>query len=140
MYRIGPNDEVVLLGDFPEMDFGAPLPDVATIGPWDVEVTYNVPGAADLPRAMVRFHGVMAHYLGWPNEEVFHAHPLYDRGASPGDAFEVLNSSWRDELMKLNRAHPYHRDEHFAVYRHFIIPFHDETFECLARNYTVMGA
>jgi len=139
MYRVGERDEVVLLDDFPKMDFGAPLPQV-TSDSSDLEVTYNVPGDVDAPRARVRFHGVMAHYLGWPNEEVFVAHPLYERGLRPGDAFEVLNSSWRNELMTLNRAHRYHRVEHFAVYRHFVIPFHDETFECLAREYSVMGA
>jgi hypothetical protein len=139
MYRVGPNDAVVLLDDFPKMDFGAPLPEV-TADASDLELSYQVDGDIDARRARVKFHGAKAHYLGWPNEEVFVAHPLYERGLRPGAAFEVLNSSWRHELMTLNRAHPYHRDEHFAVYRHFVIPFHDETFECLARGYAVIGA
>lgn len=137
MYQVGEKDQVVRLADFPKMDFGAPLPELVT-GTSDLEISYHVAGDFDAPRARVRFDQVLAHYLGWPNEEVFMAHPLYERGLVPGDAYEVLNSSWRDELMKRNRAHRYHHDEHFAVYRHIIIGFHDETFECLARSYSVV--
>ncbi|MGV3491595.1 MAG: hypothetical protein ACO1OG_09770 [Devosia sp.] len=136
MYRVGEKDSVVPLDDFPKMDFGAPLPEVHATGHW-VEVSYHVADDFDAPRARVRFSGMMAHYLGWPNEEVYMAHPLYGRGLLPGSAYEVLNSSWREELMIRNRAHRYHRDEHFAAYRHFVIFFHDETFECLAREYAI---
>ncbi len=37
----------------------------------------------------------------------------------------------------MNSLHPYHRPERFARYKHFILSFHDTTFECLAEAFSV---
>jgi hypothetical protein len=36
----------------------------------------------------------------------------------------------------MNSVHPYHRPEGFKSYRHFVLAFHDSTFECIAEGYT----
>jgi|GEM_PF-7085066 len=40
----------------------------------------------------------------------------------------------------MNTVHPHHRDEAFAELKHFVLPFHDTTFECVARGYAVETA
>jgi hypothetical protein len=35
----------------------------------------------------------------------------------------------------MNSVHPRHRPEHFKSYRHFVLAFHDSTFECIAEGY-----
>jgi len=87
--------------------------------------------------AVVTFSAVYAHMFGPPNDEAFSGHPLASRGLTPYSAFEVLQSSWLRSVEKMNSVHPYHRPERFARYKHFILPFHDSTFECLAESFAV---
>ncbi len=35
----------------------------------------------------------------------------------------------------MNSVHPCHRPEGYAKLRHFVLAFHDSTFECVARGY-----
>jgi len=37
----------------------------------------------------------------------------------------------------MNAVHPRHSDAHFAALRHFVLTFHDATFECVAASYSV---
>ena len=37
----------------------------------------------------------------------------------------------------MNAVHPYHSPELFSSYRHFVLSFHDTTFECVAKDYSV---
>ena len=34
----------------------------------------------------------------------------------------------------MNAVHPHHRREAFLKYEHFVLSFHDSTFECIARS------
>jgi len=69
-----------------------------------------------------------------PNDEALNAHPLYGRGLRDYEFAEVENSLWMAELEQANRVHPDHSPRSFADLRHFILPFHDSTFECVARS------
>jgi hypothetical protein len=88
----------------------------------------------------VRFNGLYAHYFGAPNDEAFHGHPLAKFGLRPYEFARVENSPWIESLRVMNSVHPYHRDQVFAELRHFVLPFHDMTFECVAGGYTVETA
>jgi hypothetical protein len=88
----------------------------------------------------VHFHGLDAHYFGAPNDEAFHGHPLAKFGLKPYEFARVENSPWIESLRVMNSVHPYHRDEAFAELQHFVLPFHDTTFECVAQGYTVETA
>jgi hypothetical protein len=87
--------------------------------------------------AVVTFSQVYAHMFGPPNDEAFSGHPLASRGLTPYAAFEVEQSSWLRALQRMNSVHPYHRPEQFAQYKHFILSFHDSTFECIAASFEV---
>lgn len=70
--------------------------------------------------------------FGYPNDEALPGHPLYAKGLGPYGVFEVINSSWVKRLTEQNRvAFPNTPD---STRRHFIITFHDSTFECIARG------
>lgn len=76
--------------------------------------------------------------LGGPNDEAYHGHRLWDQGLSKVGAYragEVTDSAWIAERERSNRVHPSHRPGVFANLRHFILGFHDSTFECVARGY-----
>lgn len=152
MYEIDKQDRVVELEDLPQCSTGAPLPVIVADEhrlyvayivdepdpSWDgTSVTVVTPESADETIALIQFVRPDAHFFGPPNDEAFSGHPLASRGLRPYGAFEVLQSSWVRILERRNRVHPYHSASAFANCRHFVLAFHDSTFECIARSYEI---
>jgi hypothetical protein len=111
------------------MDVGAPMPVIESCGDslfvayvchnpefpgWDSGVSIEHPGFNQYC-AVLRFDGVKEHYLGSPNDEALHLHPLYSRGLTAYGFHEILRSP-----KAVNGL------------RHWIITFHDETLEVVA--------
>jgi len=156
MYLIGifAKDKVVKLEGLPQSSVGAPCPTVIAdehhlMVAFYLEVrddkldgtTVRVvgPETEGEPFAIVTFKGTLAYFHGPPNDEAFGGHPLAKRGLGPYGAFEVKNSTWLQHLTKMNRVHPYHKDAHYAAYRHLILTFHDTTFECITKTYEIVA-
>ena len=123
------NVEVVPWSTPPDMNSGTPFPAISVLNDslfiayvchnpefpgWDTGETVEHPGF-DIYSAVVRFSGVVAHYLGSPTDEALYRHPLYSRGLKFYAFHEVLRSP--------KAANPL---------RHWIATFHDETFEVVA--------
>ena len=152
MYSVDNQDRVVELKDVPQPDVGAPFPLVIS----DEHVTllaYTTQGEpfsfdgrvltdADMETfveelALIEFRPCQSYMFGAPNDEAFDAHPLASRGLQPYGVFEIENSSWIRQLEQMNSVHPLHRGGWLQRVRHFVFAFHDSTFECVARNFTV---
>ena len=154
MYAVSPDDCPVELSSLPQSSVGAPCPMLVAdehslrlafyveegrlTGAW-LQATVRPAAQHDSGElcAVVCFSSVYAHMFGPPNDEAFSGHPLAPRGLNPYAAFEVANSSWLRSLEKMNAVHPYHRPERFELYKHFILSFHDSTFECVAKSFSV---
>lgn len=127
----------------PDAEVGAPLP-VAVATEHDVFVAYfggtEVQERLDERDAVVslRFFGAYASTLGPPNDEAFDGHPLAASGLRPYEFTTVVDSPWINRVERMNRVHPHHTREPFDLLKHFILPFHDTTFECLARGVEVV--
>lgn len=145
-------DRVFRLGGAPRSSVGAPLPLVVgneyitcvsfycqnTPPAWNGENARSVTPASEEPWAIVSFIECYAHFFGPPNDEAFAGHPLYSRGLMPYDAYIVGHSSWLRELERMNSIHPHHdRATFLRGQHHFILAFHDSTFECIASRYHV---
>ncbi|MCE0497438.1 MAG: hypothetical protein LV481_05765 [Methylacidiphilales bacterium] len=144
-------DSVHPLADIPQSSVGAPCP-MAVADDHHLSVIYYVqntpenwdgtsvrsvgPTTEGEPYAIVSFVRYDSYYHGSPNDEAFSGHPLSKRGLTPYGAFEIKHSTWIRQLMEMNRVHPYHKDENFSACRHFVLSFHDSTFECVARSYS----
>ncbi len=137
MYRVDALDEVVALEGAPAPDAGAPEPRVEA-DEREARVTYYDREGGG--RIAITFTGLYALSFGPPNDEAFEAHPLADRGLTPYGAFEVERSSWVRELAEANRVHPDHDASAFGQLRHFVLTFHDSTFECVASGVAVAPA
>jgi hypothetical protein len=150
MYTVDERDRVAELSDVPQSEVGAPCPLVlASEGKlivayfvshpaqgWDGRTATVVgPDTPGKPAAIIRFSMVKASMFGPPNDEAFSGHPLASRGLRPYGAFEVFDSSWVRRLERMNTVHPQHRPGSYANLRHFVLTFHDSTFECIARGY-----
>lgn len=100
----------------------------------DMELT-NLAGKGETV-CVLQFERAGPHYFGSPNDEALHGHPLYVRGLVHYKAFEVRSSSWIRALERMNAVHHRHQSKSFDDRRHFILTFHDSTFECVATGYT----
>lgn len=140
--------------DFPvKWDVGAPLPHLMTNGHhtllafylrvpnpgWDGRSVKIVsPNSGEIESlAIVEFFHCRSVRFGGPNDEVHHGHPLYGRGLDAYTAQVVRNSLWLAELEKINSVHRGYKSEYWRMVNHFILWFHDETFECLAESFKV---
>lgn len=123
-------DEVQVL-DVPwSIDAGAPTP-VLFQTERDALVVFDSAHGASQPRVVVRFSRCVATHFGYPNDEALGGHPLYAAGLTFYAAHVVMNSSWKSTLQQRNQM-TFPGSEPFRDAQHFVLTFHDSTFECLA--------
>jgi hypothetical protein len=137
----------------PAWDTGAPCPHLVSSGhrtllvylvadhdpAWDGTTARIVDPASPAGErlALVEFVGCYAHRFGGPNDEVLHSHPLYGRGLQPYGAHLVANSPWIAAERCTNSVHGQFRLEPWEQLRHYLLLFHDDMFECLAREHSI---
>ncbi|ATC63484.1 hypothetical protein CMV30_05670 [Nibricoccus aquaticus] len=86
----------------------------------------------DVGYGVLEFDSCSLTKFGYPNDEALAGHPLYERGLSCYGVFEVKNSTWIRLMTEQNRvAFPGTPESNE---RHFIVTFHESTFECIARG------
>ena len=147
-------EEYAVPAGFPVLwDTGAPLPLLIADGHntflifyvrrhdpnWDgtyITVQDSTNSNAD-PMALVEFSRCMSVKFGVPNEEVFHGHPLHGKGLKSYTAQIVRNSKWLVELEDINKVHTQYNPDRWRNLKHFVFWFHDDTFECIAKDYKV---
>lgn len=86
----------------------------------------------DAGTALIEFPRCLTTKFGYPNDEALGGHPLSAKMEGAYDIYEVLNSSWVKQLEEQNRV-SFPKTANWQS-RHFIITFHDSTFECLAKD------
>jgi len=87
--------------------------------------------------ALVEFEGCICTKMGTPNEEVLRGHPLAGKGLAGYQAMSVKNSAWLKQVEAINAVHSHYKAERWRDLVHYILPFHDSTFECVARGFNV---
>jgi len=118
------------------MEVGAPMPAVYSdetglTCAYVIGATHPESGST----AILHFEGVLYYAMGYPNDEVLNAHPLYGKGLEFYGFQVVENSPLIAELDRRNQVHKRHVAGNYVKrFRHWIITFHDETLEVVARN------
>jgi hypothetical protein len=118
------------IADFPQMDTGAPCPLVLADG-FRVVLCYFLRSEGC---GVISFENAISHSLGGPSEETLHGHPLWSRGLKHYGVFTIEHSPLIDRLEAIDSVHPNHKPGFDKRFKHYIIPFHDETFECVSRS------
>ena len=90
-----------------------------------------------MPLAIVEVQRCYSHRLGGPNDEVFHGHPLGERGLDGYGAYVVERSKWVAEHRTTNSVHSMYDVRVWEKRKHFFFAFHDNVFECIAEGFNV---
>lgn len=119
------------LPEWPQPDAGTPNPKV--VADEQGLVLYYKASAGH--HVLVTFQGCSTFTFGAPNDEALNGHPLYGHGLKFYSVHRVINSDWIQEMERRNSVHPRHDKARFLEgLMHYIITFHDSTFECLTRE------
>ncbi len=128
--------------DPPQMDTGAPMPFIR-IGETELFVAYIVSDRAahevSKEYAVVQFTDVPQHIFGYPNDEALGEHPLYRHGLAFYAFNEVVGSPYVAALGKRNAQRFPGSVALFSELRHWIVTFHDETLEVIAKSAKFLG-
>jgi hypothetical protein len=116
------------------MSAGAPEPQVIS-GSGNTIVVFYLSGQDMAAKGVVHFKGAYLTKFGGLNDEAMEGHPLHGHGLEPYVAHVVRNSEWISEAEQANSVHPNHKPGWSERYQHYIICFHDETFECIAATW-----
>jgi hypothetical protein len=87
--------------------------------------------------ALVQFIDCYGYQFGGPNDEVIHGHRLWGKGLAPYAAHVIAHSRWLAEMEHINQVHPHYHPDQWRTLKHYLLLFHDESFECLASSYTI---
>ena len=136
----------------PDWDTGAPMPQVFSNGHkvyliylineidpnWDGTYVTMIDNKSDnqYPLALVEFKGHTFRF-GIANDEVFSGLPLYEKGLQGYSAHLIENSSWIKELKDIHKVHPYYNEKSWIDFKHYVLLFHDEIFEVVAKDYKI---
>ena len=134
-------------------DTGAPLPHVLSSGRrtfivynqserdphWDGSYAQVVDPRTPEMRliATVEFEHCLVHKFGSPNDEVLEGHRLHGKGLSGYRAHVVERSAWLKEIEQINSVHPQYDPASWTGLTHYVLPFHDQTFECIAKGHVL---
>lgn len=100
-------------------------------------VSDNEPDNVDI--YVLTFDRCLKHRFGFPNDEALYGHPYYELGMRWYAFYELRDSDWFAELVKIEEKSFPHFDveKSWPMYKHYIITFHDSMFECIAKGYTI---
>lgn len=84
---------------------------------------------------LIEFEFCSGTSFGGPGDETYSGHPLFGSGFEGYTPLKVVNSRWIEEIKRIDSVHSRHEPSRFDQYNHFIFPFHDSTFECVARSF-----
>lgn len=133
---MNPTPNLIKWDEPPSMDAGAPRPslysdETGLTCAYVIGATHSDSGST----AILHFEGVLYYSMGYPNDEALSGHPLYKNGLGFYDFYLVENSPLVAELDRRNEVHRQHvAGAYIKRFRHWIITFHDETLEVVARS------
>lgn len=88
---------------------------------------------------VIRFKGYIYYNFGLPGNETLRGHPYYKLGMKSFGFYQLLDSDLINKLKQIEKVHPYYNAAKWDGYRHFILTFHDNMFECVSSGFDVTG-
>lgn len=131
-----------------EIDYGAPSPtiflndnELLLAFYSDKESLFDFPqernAVYDMGIYVLKFKRYIKCVFGIPGDETLYGHPYSKLGMKSCKFYELRNSDLIKSLQDIEKVHPGYRIEKWEGYKHYILTFHDNMFECVAENFEV---
>lgn len=89
----------------------------------------------DIGVVSIKFEGCLQYSFGIPGNESIYGHPYWKLGMRPASFYELKDSDWIESLKNIEQVHPSYDLKSWASYKHYILTFHDNMFQCVARDW-----
>lgn len=86
---------------------------------------------------ILKFNLFLNYKFGMPSNEIIIGHPYSKLGLQPYSFYQLEDSDWIKKLMKIDSVHPYYDKKKWVIYKHYILTFHDNMFECIAKDFEI---
>ncbi len=86
---------------------------------------------------LIQFENVFIQKFGYPNDEGLHQHNYYKNGLSFYHSHLVEESDWIKERNDKRSVNKVTGQNYLDGYSHYILTFQENTFECIAKKYTL---
>ena len=123
-----------------DMDIGAPMPHVLA-NEHKLYLLFYKALQEDNEMMLIKFNVCIASkFVIVPNHSNVEGYPYYTCGLWSANFFEIKNSDWIEELKKIDsftdESHTKTLSD-FKKLKHYVLLFHDSTFECVAESFKV---
>ena len=140
--------ELVEIKDLFEMDFGSPSPTILSndnelfIAFYaDKKNSSSIPLERDIIYGTgifaLKFKGYLKYAFGLPGEETIYGHPYSKLGMKSYSFYELKDSDLIKSMQGIEKVHPHYNPKKWELYRHYILTFHDNMFECIAQDFEI---
>jgi hypothetical protein len=85
----------------------------------------------------LKFKMYLKYTFGLPGEETIQGHPYSKLGMKPYSFYELKNSDLIKSLQDVEKVHPMYNVERWKMFKHYILTFHDNMFECVAQSFEI---
>lgn len=85
----------------------------------------------------LRFKRYLKYTFGMPGDETIDGHPYSKLGMGPYAFYELRNSDLIKSLQDIDSVHFKHNSDKWKMYKHYILTFHDNMFECVAQSFEI---
>ena len=130
------------------MDYGAPSPIILSNDSElfiafyaDIERPFGLPQKCntiyDTGIFALKFKVYLKYLFGLPGEETIQGHPYSKLGMKSYSFYELKNSDLIKSLQEIEQVHPQYNEDKWKMYKHYILTFHDNMFECIAQDFEV---
>ncbi len=140
--------ELIKINGLFEMDYGAPSPtivsndselfiafyadkEIKTLEPKERNTIY------DKGIFALKFKKYLKYIFGLPGNETIQGHPYSKLGMKSFSFYELKNSNLIKDLQEIEKIHSYYNPEKWLNYKHYILTFHDNMFECIAEDFEI---
>lgn len=131
-----------------EMDLGSPSPTILSndnelfIAFYaDRESSSTIPQERntvfDTGIVALKFKTYLKYTFGLPGAETIQGHPYSKLGMKSYSFYELKNSDFIKSLETIEKIHPYYDSTKWEKYKHYILTFHDNMFECIAQDFEI---
>lgn len=85
----------------------------------------------------LNFKSYLKYSFGLPSNETIEGHPYYKLGIKSFAFYELKGSDLIKQLEDIEKVHPYYTPDKWTDYKHYILTFHDNMFECVAKGFEI---
>ncbi len=138
--------ELVEIKDLFEMDSGSPSPTILSSDNELFIAFYTTkPRISNIPVmrntifdtgiVALKFKYCLKYTFGMPGDETIEGHPYSKLGMKSYSFYELRDSDLIKSLQEIGEIHPNYNPKKWEMYKHYILTFHDNMFECIAKDF-----